>query len=256
MIKAIFFDVDGTLISHQSGTIPQSTRDALTELRNKGIKTFLATGRHMLEIQQQPVNDIYFDGYATLNGQLCYDSDRSLFYGVPIESGDCKKLLYLFAQRKTPIMIVEKDNMYINFVNDGVCCAQQAISTPIPPIGDYTREDIYQFIVYAAKDGEKEIVDQISECQTSRWNEYAIDIIPKNGGKVSGILQFLKHYGIDQNEIMAFGDGENDIDMLKFASCGIAMGNADGNVKKNADYVTDAVDANGITNALKRFEII
>ncbi len=61
---------------------------------------------------------------------------------------------------------------------------------------------------------------------------------------------------MDRSEIMAFGDGENDMDMLRFAGIGVAMGNASDMVKAAADYVTDTVDENGIENALRHFGLI
>ena len=61
---------------------------------------------------------------------------------------------------------------------------------------------------------------------------------------------------MDRSEIMAFGDGENDIDMLQFAGVGVAMGNADEKVKAMADYVTDTVENDGIEKALRHFGLI
>ena len=81
-------------------------------------------------------------------------------------------------------------------------------------------------------------------------------MIPKQGGKTAGIESILKHYGIKKEEIMAFGDAENDIEMLQYAQIGVAMGNADDEVKEAADYVTDMVDSDGIYKALKHFRIL
>ena len=70
MIKAIFFDIDGTLLSHRTKGIPQSTTEAFRLLRKKGILLFTSTGRHMLEMEDLPLQNLDFDGYITLNGQL------------------------------------------------------------------------------------------------------------------------------------------------------------------------------------------
>ncbi|MDQ9777077.1 hypothetical protein RF400_00410, partial [Acinetobacter baumannii] len=71
-----------------------------------------------------------------------------LFYGNPIAPDDAKRLLLVFEKREMPVMIVEKDRMYLNFVNDAVRRAQADISTPVPETGVYTGEEIYQFILY------------------------------------------------------------------------------------------------------------
>ena len=72
MIKAVFFDVDGTLLSHKTNSVPDSARRALEALREKGILTFLATGRHISMLQRmQPLEGLRFDGIVSLNGQYC-----------------------------------------------------------------------------------------------------------------------------------------------------------------------------------------
>lgn len=73
---------------------------------------------------------------------------------------------------------------------------------------------------------------------------------------MTGIESILKYYGIKREEIMAFGDGENDIEMLQYAKIGIAMGNADNDVKKAADYITDHIDEDGIYKALQYYKIL
>ena len=93
-------------------------------------------------------------------------------------------------------------------------------------------------------------------CQYTRWHDLAIDIIPQNGGKQNGILEVLKNYHISIDETMAFGDGHNDIDMLKLVNIGIAMGNANDEVKEAADEVTDNIDHDGIYKALKKHHLI
>ena len=78
MTKAIFFDIDGTLVSHTSKCVPQSARKALDKLSDKGILRIVATGRSMMELDMLPVKDIFLDGYVTLNGQLCLAEERNI----------------------------------------------------------------------------------------------------------------------------------------------------------------------------------
>lgn len=65
MIKVIFFDADGTLLSHKLNAVPESTRAAIAQIRKKGIKTVIATGRHMIELSKLPIMDLDFDGFLT-----------------------------------------------------------------------------------------------------------------------------------------------------------------------------------------------
>lgn len=148
MIKAVFLDMDGTVISHKQGKVLESTKDAICQLRERGIKVFAATGRHILEMEELPVKGISFDGYVMLNGQICLDGEKQLVYDFPIATEDTKKLVAVFEKRETPIMLVGMHAMYINFVDEKARAAQKAISTAMPKVGSYNGENVYQFIVY------------------------------------------------------------------------------------------------------------
>lgn len=256
MIKAVFFDVDGTLVSHAKKEVPESTRMALDKLKEKNIKCVVATGRHILELAALPVRDIDFDGYITLNGQLCLDDSRSVIGGTPITGTDKESIIRLFEEKKIPLVLVEKDAMYINFVDRQVEQTQKAISTRVPEPGSYTGNEIYQAVAYVEKEEGERLKACLPDCKITRWNDHAVDIISCRGGKSSGIRQYLEKNNIRRQETMSFGDGENDIEMLEYTAIGIAMGNADEAVKMCADHVAADVDGEGIEKALKHYGII
>ena len=119
MIKAIFFDIDGTLLSHQSQSVPASTKKALKILKEKGIYTFIATGRHISEIKDLPLDDLEFEGYITLNGQYCYNKE-GVIYDLPIDPQDIQQILFFIDQKPFPCIFVEDEKMYINYHNQAV----------------------------------------------------------------------------------------------------------------------------------------
>lgn len=256
MIKAIFFDVDGTLFSHTYKGISDSTKYSLDKLKEKGIKRIVATGRHMVELEKLLLTDIVFDGYITVNGQLCLDQEKRVVFANPILGTEKERLIQLFSQKKLPLMFIEKDRMYINYLDESVRKAQTAISTPVPRQGKYTGSEIYQAVAYISSEQEEALRAQFPEYKITRWNDYAVDILPYGSSKVMGIKEFLSKYNINQAETMAFGDGENDIEMLKYAKIGIAMGNAGKAAKANADYITNDIDQDGIKRALEHYRLI
>ena len=256
-IKAAFFDVDGTLLSHVSHSVPKSARECLEWLRESVIKTYLCTGRHVNELDLLPVADIPFDGYITLNGHLCLDENKRLLHGIPFPEDTTNALISIFKEHQLPLVLVEENGLTLNFVNDTVIRAQKAISTPVPDIVPYDGKPIFQATTFADR-GEDERIRAIMppNCHAARWNDQGVDLILNGGGKVAGIRYFLEREGILPEECIAFGDAENDMDMLEFVGIGVAMGNAQERVKAIADYVTADVDDDGIEKALRFFGLI
>lgn len=256
MIKAAFFDIDGTLLSHTSRSIPESTRRAIRALREKGILVVIATGRHIAAMKELPLWEVEYDGYITLNGQLCLDREERSFFEAPFLGRAAERLVELFRERKTPVALVDRDRRYMNFINEPVRLAHKAISSPLPATDRYDGKPLFQVEVYLEQEEEAALRASLPGCSITRWNRYAVDIIAEGGGKKKGIQAFLEQNGIRREETIAFGDGENDVDMLRFAGIGVAMGNADPCVKEAADYVTESVDEDGIFRALEAFDLL
>ncbi|MDO4943283.1 MAG: Cof-type HAD-IIB family hydrolase [Lachnospiraceae bacterium] len=256
MIKAVFFDIDGTLTSLRTGKIPQSTYKALEQLHQKGIKRFIATGRHIIDVDLTPVRDISFDGYVTLNGQICLDGSRKSFYDNPVDSEDAEYMVDLFEKKELIIVIAEMNRKYINYLTEEDLKLQKMNLIPKTDVGTYKGEKIYQFMLHSNIEIAKEIASQLKKCKATHWPPDGTDIIPSYGGKVIGIQKTLEHYGIRQEETMAFGDGDNDKEMISFAQIGVAMGNAEDDVRQCADYVTTDVEEDGIMKALQHFHVL
>lgn len=257
MMKAIFFDIDGTLLSYKSGRVPESTINSLLSLKAKGIKIFIATGRHLSEMTELP--DIFdeFDGYITLNGQICLDENKNFLYGEPFSPEISEDLVALFNEKKYPLALVDEENYSINFLNETVYKAHSLVVIDVPKVGLSLSSPIYQAICYVGEELDEELRSRLPKgCTLTRWNPYGADIISVNGGKSVGIKYFQSRFGFSTDEIMAFGDADNDIDMLRFAGIGVALGNAKENVKAYADYVTTDIDEDGIYKALVHFGIL
>ena len=256
MIKAVFFDIDGTLLSLKDNSFPDSARFALTQLKKKGIKIFIATGRHLSEMKSLAIMELPFDGYVLLNGQLCLDANKKVLCSYPIFQEDKHILVELYEKKDIPIIFVEQESLYINMSNEIVEAAQRTIALPIPPIAAYSGNPIYQATAFVNKTECEQIMKHLPHCKMMRWNDVGVDIISNQGGKAIGMAQVLKHYHLQRDEIMAFGDNENDMDMLAFAGLGIAMGNALDIEKKVSDDVTDTVDEDGIYHALQKYQLL
>lgn len=257
MIKAIFFDIDGTLVSFKTHRVSDATSEALAVLRQKGIKIFIATGRHLLAINN--LGDLKFDGYVTLNGSLCYAENNKIIYTNPIPKEDIQGVLEYMDKKPMPCVFVREKDMYINYIDETVVEVFKLldfIDVPRTDLHTLTDKDVIQLIAFFNQGEEPEVMKHMPHCRTTRWFHSFSDVIPQNGCKTRGIRKISEHFGIAPEEIMAFGDGGNDIEMLRDAAIGVAMGNAEDEVKAVADYVTTSVDEDGIVQALRHFKLI
>lgn len=257
MIKAIFFDVDGTLVSFKTHTVPDSAMQALHTLRERGVKLFLSTGRHQKMLGQ--VRDLFpFDGYVTLSGQYCFAGDQVLRKN-PMPHQAVEELVAAARDDAFSCIFLEGEEIYLNYVNDLTRAFMKDLNLPLPPVRPVSYalgREIYQAITFLDRDNEHLLLDRAPHLKTTRWHPHFLDVIPPTGGKDKGMDAILEHFGIPVEECMAFGDGENDLTMLVHAGIGVAMGTASDEVKAQADWATDSVDEDGIVKALRHFQVL
>ena len=259
MIKAIFFDMDGTLVAHPEGIVPASAREALARVRAKGVKTFLATGRHKLELEGSPLlQGVEIDGYAALNGGYCY-VDGEVIRRKCLDHADMACFFQELRDNPFPCIFEEEDAIYGNFLDERLQMIMETVSIEIPEFRDVEGledRDFYQLIPVCDEDTMESLLAKMPRTAGANWGKYTNDMIPKDGGKVAGIDALLEHFGLQWDEVMAFGDGLNDMEMLKAAKISVAMDNGHPRLKEAAAYVTADVHADGVALALKHFGLI
>lgn len=279
MIKAAFFDIDGTLLTSNAEVLP-STLNAIEKLHQNGIICCIASGRGPKRIKSL-IGDIPMDVYILYNGQIVFSHDTGIyehyfsketleklatfgdqenrqlvfggrkdFYGSrSMRMGQRRliKQLYHYLPDKLSVKDLEKilEKWQILPKND-----HKFMNLPI------FSQPIYQCVLLSPESETNRLVHMFPECHFTRSNPYSVDIIPKGGSKIEGIKKALQHYGIKQEETIAFGDSWNDTEMLREVGIGVAMGNSSEDIKELADYVTDTNDNDGIMKALKNLKII
>ena len=127
---------------------------------------------------------------------------------------------------------------------------------PLRPLRGNGGKAVYQLIAFFSPGQEKRIMSVLPHCEATRWNPLFADVIPAGSSKAVGIDKMLAYFGISLADTMAFGDGGNDVSMLRHVGIGVAMGNAGDEARRAADYVTTSVDEDGILNALRHFGVI
>lgn len=257
MIKAIFFDIDGTLVSFETHAILANTLQTLHALKEKGILLFIATGRGRDGLNC--LEKFPFDGYITLNGQFCYDHTGKVLYENTIVQEDLTTLLQTLKKKNFPCGFTMRDGKIYNYRDERVEALHDMTKNDDQPLGDISGMDtksVYQIQAFLNDNEEKELMQKMKHCTSSRWYPTFCDISPLGGTKVLGMDVFAKQYGFTMKETMAFGDGGNDLEMLSHACYGIAMANGTDVLKDAADYVTDSVDDDGITKAIRYYSVL
>ncbi len=260
MIKAAFFDIAGTLVSLKTKVYPNSLPGTIRALREKGILCFVATGRSKFEIESEKLLDgIDFDGYLTNNGQDSYTPDGKLLFGTPIKPQDVRTA-YAWAQANNIVCwMVSAEQTLMSHADPLAQEAMDAIHTLLPPLGNLEpmlEHPVYKVVLFTTREKIEELLPMVPNSRTTLWHTYGQDIISQDGGKKLCMLECLKQLSIDPSEVIAFGDSENDIEMLRAAGIGVAMDNGTPECKAAADYITSDCDEEGILRALEHFGLI
>ena len=257
MIKIAFFDIDGTLVSFKTHRVPDSAIRAVELLREKGIKVFIATGRHKATINN--LGDMQFDGYVTMNGAYCFAGDEVIFK-LPIPKSDIENFVKLQQSGcRFPTFFLTEHTLCANFFNEDTAELIKLINFPVPPLAPIEsalEQEIYQMVSFFDKSKDAVVMPLLPNCSDARWYPTFTDIIHKNASKSVGVQKVLDYYGYTKAEAIAFGDGGNDVPMLIAVDNSVAMGNAEDAVKQAATYVAESVDDDGVLKALQHFKLI
>ena len=258
MTKALFLDVDGTLISFETHEVPASALDALRRAHARGVRLFIATGRAAADLE--PLQEIPYDGVVALNGADCLMRDGTPVARHPVPRADFEKALALSEEQGFPVGLELNDGVFVNRVTPEVVRLAEMVAHPVPREVDlrvlFDRGDCCQMCFYFDPELEKRVMAELPSLVASRWCPIFADINVRGVDKATGMAEFAAHFGFAHDETMAFGDGGNDAALLRAAGVGVAMGNACGEALNAADYVTASVDDDGIWKALEHFGVI
>ncbi|MDO5517414.1 MAG: HAD family hydrolase [Clostridium sp.] len=260
MKKAIFFDIDGTLIDCINGItdIRPNVKKAIRNLQSQGHYVFIATGRPYAFIYDNLL-DFGFDGLILANGAQVIINGKTI-YKHPIDKNLIKDLIQDF--HKYDIEYILQSSLYSYLNDDFNDLKEYYTHYNIPTkhiLNDYSYNDdldVYKMEILYKTDKAKEFCHSLEndDFDLMTYDDFPVcEIYSKNNSKASGILKALEYLDIDIEDSYAFGDGRNDIEMLSTVGCGIAMGNASDSVKIHAKEITDSVLDDGIASGIEKF---
>lgn len=254
--KIIFFDIDGTLITLGSQGISGKTLEALSRLKARGTKICIATGRGPVCLPD--FCGMEFDCYLTFNGSLCYGPEGVIFSN-PIPGADVQRILRNAAAMGRPVSVATGSRLAANGIDRDLADYYAIAHLELTVAEDFpeaAREEVYQIMLGSRESDHSAILEGVSGAKiTASWDR-AVDVIPKSGGKGTGVRQVLAYYGLTAEDAMAFGDGNNDIELLEAVGTGVAMGNASDRLKAVSGAVCGPVFRDGIYHFLLEHGVI
>ncbi|CAH2212324.1 Cof-type HAD-IIB family hydrolase [Tepidibacter aestuarii] len=264
--KLIVTDMDGTLLSNHK-EITKENKTALKKAKEMGVNVAIATGRIYTSARY----------YANLLG---LDAPIIACNGAIIREEKTNNTLYENTMNEDACKIVanicEKFGIYYHFYNDsGFYCKElkysslqyskwnetqteenrlniQIMDDPIEFIQN--TDNILKFVIIDDDldklDKVKNELDKIDNIEVSKSWHNNIEVMNKGVSKGQAVKKLAEHFGVNQDEIITFGDNFNDLSMIEYAGMGVAMGNSEDKVKKKANFITDSNDQNGVAKAL------
>lgn len=262
MTKALFFDIDGTLVSFDTHLIPQSAVDALTEAKAGGTEIYISTGRPYPIINNIGAISHLVDGYITTNGAYCFIGEREVSCEAIPEEDVARVIEYSRTMGFPCIVVGERMLTMFNTASDPEAVAHVARMLNVPgiekeyPLEALSGQRILQLTPFISEAQEREIMETVAGVESGRWCPEFADFTAKGISKAKGLADIASCRGFDISETMAFGDGGNDLSIIRAAGIGVAMGNANPELKEAADYITASVDEDGVSKALRHFGVI
>ncbi len=259
MKKAVFFDIDGTLWDDDLN-IPVSTVESIRKLREQGDYAFICSGRSRANICNEKLLAIGFDGIVASCGAHIDFQGEKIFEKLLSEE-EVGRILDALSGRHV-LTVLEgprytyvnedefRDNPYVNYL-------KQEQGERVKNIAGSVEFEINKLSVDAREEGLGGITEILKdEFDIIPHNEWLAEIVPKGYSKATGIQKVCELLQIAHEDTYAFGDSANDLEMLRYAAHGIAMGNGTEAAKEAADYVTTNLSDDGIKNGLLHYGLI
>ena len=277
-VKAVFFDIDGTLVNDRKSVL-KSTKEAIKIVKDQGVLVGVATGRGPFFVKDL-MDDLDLDFAVTYNGQYIFNKERVLF-ASPIDKRSLRQVIaYAKENRKEIAMGTRQDVIGSRIMSFGLSPLSQLVSRFVPKfltrtvshsfnrmvskalpqkeddLLDLINQPIYQVLMLMTPEESNQAASEFEYLKFTRSNPFAADIINQGNSKLEGIRRVGKEYGFDLNQVMAFGDSDNDLEMLAGVGMSVAMGNGSSSVKEVAKHITTSNQEDGIHKALEHFGVL
>ncbi|MEG0842161.1 MAG: Cof-type HAD-IIB family hydrolase [Erysipelotrichaceae bacterium] len=255
MTQLICFDIDGTLNDPATHQVSESCRLALRQLKANGYQLAIATGRNIKSVCESGFHQLIdWDAYICDNGISVLDQNQAIIAQEKYPLSAIKAALDTANKLNIPIAYQNDEGQFlIGDVNENVVTAHQFFHEPIPIKKTYHNETVLMMAVYDSLQSTYASFANIPHLSIATSQSTYADLVLSHVNKYIGIKKLCEHLNLDG--YIAFGDAMNDKEMLQHASCAILMGQGDKNLTPYANFITKAVDDDGIYYACKELKL-
>ena len=245
--KAVVLDLDGTLL-HSDKTVSEKTLSVLEECKKRGMIVVVATARFWFKAE--PFLEIIQPDYALLADGTMILHNGELIHGFPMDSNKSEGLI-------RELINWESGNDFVVGSGKMLLCSAPGINELWRQAYDFSggfHQTSYKIAaVMNSYEEAKKLAERFDFRLYSYRGEDLYAFTHKESGKYQAVCALGKLLNIDLKDMVAFGDDENDYEILKYCGRGIAVANAIPLIKEIADEITDSNDNDGVAKYLKRY---
>lgn len=254
-IEAVaFFDLDGTLLDHQS-KITTEVKNAINSLKQNNVLPVIATGRTLIEVEAI-MDASGIDSAIVMNGQFIQVNGEKL-YSNEFSYDECKEMHEFTQSQGHELSFYNEKKIWCTAINQTVIDCYEFIHTNLPSTDmSLLGKEPVNMLLVLSKEGDESYLEHFPQLTFYRNGPYSIDVVRKDVSKGSGVKILLDSLGLANIPTYAFGDGLNDIALFEACEHKIAMGNARDQLKELATFITKKNTDGGIAHALKHYQLI
>ncbi len=254
--KLVALDVDGTIVNYRNELSP-AVKEAVLGLRESGTAVVIATGRAVPGVYDV-LDKLGFreDLGIASNGSVVFDVDP--FEVVHCETFDAREAVKRVLER-VPDALVAVEEVGVGYrVNRAFPSGEISGKVILDEVDRMVSQPVTRVVISAPEHDQREFSRLVSDLGLDGTNYYIgytawLDLAPEGVSKASGLEVVGKKLGIAAADVLAVGDGNNDVEMLRWAGRGVAMGQAPTELKAVADHVTGSIDEDGLAAELARW---
>ncbi len=263
----LVLDIDGTLVGSDK-TISEKTREAIIKAQQRGKIVAIASGRSIAGIRKTASNISLeqYGGYViAYNGTTVVNCKTGECIYNQMVPKELVKPVYEAAKRVNAGIVVYNDNtkemISGNGLNEYIKIDAEACNVTINEVSDFVKAINFPFNKFLLS-GKPEHMAEVEKIMAKEFGDrlnvfrsdpFYVELLPRYVDKGVAVEKLVKHLDIQREKVICIGDSYNDLPMLRFAGMGVAMGNAQQEVKEMADYVTASNDEDGIVNVIDKF---